>query len=260
MSWSERRASAWPGAPQQRRSDQHFGDAPSHLPSLSPTISRLARLARQANMSDRTFFVGGNWKMNGSLESGRKLVGVLNDAKLDPKTGKRVGWPGILSCRAHTLTSSATVDLFQRSSSHPLLSTSSLSRTSSLLALTPSRSPLRTLTTRPLAPSPARSPSPSSPTLRSLGSSSVTASVALCSVRPTMWSPRRLLPLSRRTSASLSASARAWNSARRTRPSTSSSASLTPSRSRSTTGREYALLQDVKGMALAVRLAGPKIK
>ncbi|KAF7924108.1 uncharacterized protein EAE97_010720 [Botrytis byssoidea] len=34
----------------------------------------------------RQFFVGGNFKMNGSVDSIKKIVGNLNDAKLDPNT------------------------------------------------------------------------------------------------------------------------------------------------------------------------------
>jgi len=33
----------------------------------------------------RTFFVGGNFKMNGSVESIKKIIGHVNNAKLDPK-------------------------------------------------------------------------------------------------------------------------------------------------------------------------------
>lgn len=36
----------------------------------------------------RTFFVGGNWKMNGSLESTKQLTQTLTQAKLDPNVGK----------------------------------------------------------------------------------------------------------------------------------------------------------------------------
>jgi triosephosphate isomerase (TIM) len=34
----------------------------------------------------RKFFVGGNFKMNGSLDSLSELVKTLNEAKLDPNT------------------------------------------------------------------------------------------------------------------------------------------------------------------------------
>ena len=36
----------------------------------------------------RTFFVGGNWKMNGSLESTKQLTQTLTQAKLDSNVGK----------------------------------------------------------------------------------------------------------------------------------------------------------------------------
>lgn len=35
----------------------------------------------------RTFFVGGNWKMNGSFESIKSLTQTLTSAKLDSNTG-----------------------------------------------------------------------------------------------------------------------------------------------------------------------------
>lgn len=46
-----------------------------------------ATLATFSNMA-RTFFVGGNWKMNGSLESTKQLTHTLTQAKLDPNVGK----------------------------------------------------------------------------------------------------------------------------------------------------------------------------
>lgn len=39
-------------------------------------------------MSGRKFFVGGNWKMNGTLDSGKKLVESIKGAKLDPEVGE----------------------------------------------------------------------------------------------------------------------------------------------------------------------------
>ena len=38
-------------------------------------------------MSGRTFFVGGNWKMNGSLDQMNTLIKNLLEAKLDSNTG-----------------------------------------------------------------------------------------------------------------------------------------------------------------------------
>jgi len=35
----------------------------------------------------RQFFVGGNFKMNGSVEGIKKIIGGLNDAKLDSNVG-----------------------------------------------------------------------------------------------------------------------------------------------------------------------------
>lgn len=37
-------------------------------------------------MSDRKFFVGGNWKMNGSMSQYKSLITDLQNAKLDPNT------------------------------------------------------------------------------------------------------------------------------------------------------------------------------
>lgn len=38
----------------------------------------------------RKFFVGGNWKMNGSNASNAELVQTLTKGPLDPNTGKFV--------------------------------------------------------------------------------------------------------------------------------------------------------------------------
>lgn len=35
----------------------------------------------------RNFFVGGNWKMNGSMDLTNTLIKTLLEAKLDPKAG-----------------------------------------------------------------------------------------------------------------------------------------------------------------------------
>ncbi|CAL8102779.1 unnamed protein product [Calicophoron daubneyi] len=43
----------------------------------------------------RVFFVGGNWKMNGSLESNKKLIDIINSATLDPRTEILVAPPAI---------------------------------------------------------------------------------------------------------------------------------------------------------------------
>ncbi|QSZ36998.1 hypothetical protein DSL72_009090 [Monilinia vaccinii-corymbosi] len=43
----------------------------------------------------RQFFVGGNLKMNGSVDSIKKIVGNLNDAKLDPKTEVVIAPPAL---------------------------------------------------------------------------------------------------------------------------------------------------------------------
>nr|6NEE_A Chain A, TRIOSEPHOSPHATE ISOMERASE [synthetic construct]6NEE_B Chain B, TRIOSEPHOSPHATE ISOMERASE [synthetic construct] len=46
-------------------------------------------------MASRKFFVGGNWKMNGTLESIKALVETLNSAQLDPNTEVVVAPPAI---------------------------------------------------------------------------------------------------------------------------------------------------------------------
>lgn len=38
----------------------------------------------------RKFFVGGNWKMNGSVAMVKTLVDMLNGATIPPNTGKMV--------------------------------------------------------------------------------------------------------------------------------------------------------------------------
>ncbi|PWZ00216.1 Triosephosphate isomerase [Testicularia cyperi] len=43
----------------------------------------------------RTFFVGGNWKMNGSLESTKSLIKTLTDAKLDSQVEVVVAPPAL---------------------------------------------------------------------------------------------------------------------------------------------------------------------
>ncbi|TVY14806.1 Triosephosphate isomerase [Lachnellula arida] len=43
----------------------------------------------------RQFFVGGNFKMNGSVEAIKKIVGYLNEAKLDPKTEVVIAPPAL---------------------------------------------------------------------------------------------------------------------------------------------------------------------
>ncbi|CCG81107.1 Triosephosphate isomerase [Taphrina deformans PYCC 5710] len=54
-------------------------------------------------MSGRTFFVGGNFKMNGTQKSIRDIIGALNDAKLDDKAEVVIAPPSIylLSAREH---------------------------------------------------------------------------------------------------------------------------------------------------------------
>lgn len=43
----------------------------------------------------RKFFVGGNWKMNGTVESGQKLVQTLRDANIDANTEVVVAPPAL---------------------------------------------------------------------------------------------------------------------------------------------------------------------
>jgi len=51
----------------------------------------------------RQFFVGGNFKMNGSVESIKKIIGYLNDAKLDEKVEVVIAPPSLylLLAREH---------------------------------------------------------------------------------------------------------------------------------------------------------------
>jgi triosephosphate isomerase len=51
----------------------------------------------------RQFFVGGNFKMNGSVESIKKIIGYLNDTKLDPNVEVVIAPPAIylLLAREH---------------------------------------------------------------------------------------------------------------------------------------------------------------
>lgn len=45
--------------------------------------------------TSRKFFVGGNWKMNGTLESGQKLIKEIRDAKLDSNVEVVVAPPAL---------------------------------------------------------------------------------------------------------------------------------------------------------------------
>ncbi len=47
------------------------------------SISYIAKMA-----ASRTFFVGGNWKMNGSLESIKSLTKTLSEAKFEDNVGE----------------------------------------------------------------------------------------------------------------------------------------------------------------------------
>jgi len=51
----------------------------------------------------RQFFVGGNFKMNGSVETIKKIIGYLNDAKLDPNVEVVIAPPSLylLLAREH---------------------------------------------------------------------------------------------------------------------------------------------------------------
>ncbi|KAI3624117.1 triose-phosphate isomerase [Malassezia furfur] len=46
-------------------------------------------------MSDRKFFVGGNWKMNGSMSQYKSLITDLQNAKLDPNTQVVIAPPAL---------------------------------------------------------------------------------------------------------------------------------------------------------------------
>jgi hypothetical protein len=58
--------------------------------TTTTTITTQLTKAHFATMA-RTFFVGGNWKMNGSLESTKQLTQTLTQAKLDSNVGKCAG-------------------------------------------------------------------------------------------------------------------------------------------------------------------------
>ena len=45
-------------------------------------------IRRDRMASQRKFFVGGNWKMNGNKASIDELVKLLNDKALNPNTGQ----------------------------------------------------------------------------------------------------------------------------------------------------------------------------
>ncbi len=51
------------------------------------TITTQLTKAHFATMA-RTFFVGGNWKMNGSLESIKSLTKTLSEAKFEDNVGE----------------------------------------------------------------------------------------------------------------------------------------------------------------------------
>ena len=46
--------------------------------------------------SDRKFFVGGNWKMNGNFSSINGIIKFLNEKELDSKTGYYIEFTIIL--------------------------------------------------------------------------------------------------------------------------------------------------------------------
>ena len=44
-----------------------------------------------ANAENRKFFVGGNWKMNGSFESIAAIISFLSGGNISPNSGKSPG-------------------------------------------------------------------------------------------------------------------------------------------------------------------------
>src|SRR5690606_1124114 len=134
----------------------------------------------------RKFFVGGNFKMNGSLDGIKAIIQGLNDAKLNPNVGEST-----LSALSHPHPhlSPSTPPLSQnpltpppqqRSSSLPPPSTSPTPATSSART---SASPPRTSTTRATARTPVRPPCSKSLTSERSGLSSATLSVGPLSAR-----------------------------------------------------------------------------
>ena len=64
------------------------GSSPPTCPRQS--LSSPATCPPSAAMALRRFFVGGNWKMNGTKESLEELISTLNTASLHDETGE---WP-----------------------------------------------------------------------------------------------------------------------------------------------------------------------
>lgn len=119
---------------------------------------------------------------NGSVETIKSIIKHINEAKVDSNTGSFV------IVIIMKIPSDCSLILAQRSSSHPLLYTSSWPASTSAKA---SRSPPRTFSTSPMALSRARSPSRSSRTPTSPGRSSATPSAASSYRSPTASSQTR---------------------------------------------------------------------
>ncbi|UZP43845.1 hypothetical protein NXS19_011657 [Fusarium pseudograminearum] len=154
----------------------------------------------------RKFFVGGNFKMNGSKSSIKEIVENLNNADLD-KNAEVVVSP-------------------------PALYLPSFAR----LSARKSRLPLRTSTTSPTVHLLVRSPSPSSRTARSTGPSSVTPSAEPSSASLTRSSPPRPSTPPRTASRSSGAAASPSRPVRLARPLSSSLPRSSLSSLRSPTG------------------------
>lgn len=127
----------------------------------------------------RKFFVGGNFKMNGSLAGIKAIVSTLNEAQLNPEVGK---FP-IPVCYGSPFTNTS-----QRLLS--LLQPSTFPTPARFSARTLASRP-RTSSTRAMVPSPVRFRSSRSRMLAPTGLSSDTLSAGRSSRRPTSLLPRR---------------------------------------------------------------------
>ena len=59
----------------------------------------------------RTFFVGGNWKMNGSVEQYRSLIQHLVSAKLDDKAEVVISPPALYLLPSKELVANSRIEL-----------------------------------------------------------------------------------------------------------------------------------------------------
>ncbi|PWN52973.1 Triosephosphate isomerase [Violaceomyces palustris] len=66
----------------------------------------------------RTFFVGGNWKMNGSIQTSKDLVANLNKAQLDPNTEVVIAPPALHLLLVKDLVESSQVKISAQNAYH----------------------------------------------------------------------------------------------------------------------------------------------